>query len=359
MPATTALPAWSHLEPGEPLYGAPFDATFDEALSGVAYGDGFVLVGRTRDDEGRWRGGIWSSPDGVAWSRVTADDEQFDGVFLWHIATDGKRLVVLGWGAPVGVDQWRGPYRAWLSDDGVSWAQHDVEETALGQIDVNGIVGSATGFLAWGGGEEGRTGLLRSVDGLAWESIDYPGAGEDNVSHVAPLGAGYLAVGAKFNIDRVTGGPSEPARAWWSPDGRQWEATEVPGGFALRGVYPGAAGVYAVGARECSRCVGPSLAWGSPDGRRWRSLGEEKQLYPFVGSNGSTIAAFEWQGDRSISLSSDGLAWQKVVANLPAADHDAGLIVGSTGVLLLMAKTPLDRDDVQVIHQGVLFMRGT
>lgn len=213
------------------------------------------------------------------------------------------RLVALGWQAPLGTDATGGTYMAWVSDDGVTWAVHDVEQTALGR-DAHGIVGSASGFLAWGAQ------------------------------------------------------PSEPARAWWSPDGREWVATDVPGGFALVGVHTGSGGVFAIGARECSRCVDPFLTWGSPDGRTWQPLGDLSGIHPIVASSGSRIAIFDWQGDRSISVSSDGLTWTKL-ARVPAAEHDAGVIVGSTGVLLLMDRWTTGADGVQDVRQGVLFLKGS
>ncbi len=352
-------PQWTQLEAGEPLYGAPFDASFDQAVSGVAYGDGFVLVGRTEVAGGGFRGAIWSTPDGAEWSRIGMDDEQLDDAWLSIVATNGRRLLALGWQSPWPNDRPRGPYIALISDDdGVTWTRHDLEQTDLGRVEVEGIVGSASGFVAWGVREDRRTLLLRSTDGLDWQAIDYPGSADASIRSVAPYGAGFIAVGQSFNDEVLIGEPSEPARAWWSLDGREWVATDVPGGFALVGVYPAAGGAFAVGARECSRCVDPYLTWGAPDGRTWQALGDLRGTHPIVASNGSQIALFDWQGDRSVSLSSDGLNWTKL-ARVPAADHDAGLIVGATGVLMLMARTPIGADGVQDVHQGVLFLKGS
>jgi hypothetical protein len=356
-PVQTPGPQWARLEAGEPLYGAPFDASYGP-LTGVAYREGFVLVGTTEDAEGRIRGGIWSSPDGDEWVRIGTEDEQLDDTYLSIVGTDGRRLIALGSHAPWPNEGRPGPNVAWLSDDGVTWARHDLEQTDLGRVDVDGIVGSASGFLAWGEQQDRHTLLLRSSDGLDWQAVDYPDSADANIRSVAAYGAGFIAVGGGFNEDVLIGEPSEPARAWWSPDGRDWVAADVPGGFELSGVYPAAAVVFAVGDHECSRCVGPSLTWGSPDGRTWHSLGEERQIYPMFASNGGQIAAFESQDDRSVSLSSDGLNWAKL-ARVPAAHHDAGMIVGSTGVLVLMAMTPIGADGMEDIHPGVLFLKGS
>lgn len=357
--ASSAATIWQRLEVDEPFYGGAFEGAYDEVTSGVAYGNGFVLVGRSEDEAGGWRGGVWSTPDGMDWTRVADDEGIFDGMYLAHVATDGTRLLALGWRTPWGDAARRGPYVAWVSDDGARWERHEIEQTELGRIYAEGIVGSRSGFLAWGPTADGPTALLRSLDGLAWQSIDYPGAADSHIADVTPYGGGFLAVGGEHRDGLVIGGPSAAARAWSSPDGQQWLSAAVPSGWSLSGVYPAAGGVLAVGAKMCSRCVGPNLAWQSADGRSWSLLGDELALSPFVGANGSQVAVFDWQDDRSIALSSDGLNWQKVVANLPAAEYDAGLIVGSMGVLLLVAKIPIGPDGVQDIHAGVLFLRGS
>ena len=356
-PAAQETVRWTELAVGEPVFDGAFEGPFDEVTAGVAHGDGFVLVGRSIAADGTWRGVVWTSPDGVDWTRAVDGGVGFDGMYIPKVATDGHRLVALGWAVPW--DGTHGPYVAWVSDDGVTWQRHDeVDSTDLGRIDVVTIVGSASGFLAWGSKADGHGSLLRSVDGLAWQTIAYPDAGQADVMSIAPYGDGFLAVGGEHREGLMIGGPSSAARAWWSPDGQEWLSVGVDGGWSLSGVYPAAAGVFAVGARECSRCVGPRLAWHSADGRSWSSPGDESALYPFVASNGSQIAVFDWQGDRSVALSDDGLTWRKVVAQLPAAEYDAGMIVGSTGVLLLVAKTPVV-GGVQVVHAGVLFLRGS
>jgi hypothetical protein len=357
-PAHAAAP-WTHLAAAEPFYGGAFEGPFDEVTAGVAYGDGFVLVGRSIDADDVWRGVIWTSRDGTDWTRVVDGGAAFDRMYIPKVATDGHRLVALGWAVPW--DEQRGPYVAWVSDDGVTWHRNDqVDSTDLGRINADGsIVGSGSGFLAWGSQADGHVALMRSMDGLAWKQVTVPDAGTADIRSVAPFGAGYLAVGAEHpEQPGFVGGPSQAARAWWSPDGQQWLSAKVDHGWSLGGVYPGASGVAAFGAPECSRCVGPRLAWHSIDGRSWTSPGVESQTYPFVASNGSQIAVFDWQGDRSIALSGDGLNWHRATEQLPAAEYDAGVIVGRTGVLLLVAKTPVV-GGAQVVHSGVLFLRGS
>lgn len=362
IPIPSARPSanavWDVLEPGEPMYGAPFDGAFAEAFDATASGDGFVLVGRYWEDEEKRSGAIWTSPDGLSWARTSEPAELFQNAWPWQVATDGTRVVAIGWRAPWPDNARRGPYVAWVSEDGRAWERHDVEATALGGMYVNGVVGSSLGFVAWGEQADGHTALVRSTDGIEWEAVDYPGAAEADIAAVAPHELGFVAVGKQHRDEVIIGGPSAPARAWWSGDGREWFASSVDGGWSLVGVYPGAAGIYGIGAQECSRCVGPYLAWRSSDlGRSWSRQGDEKWRSPFVAANGTMIASFDWQGDRRISLSADGIDWSTSAA-VPAADHDAGLIVGAKGVLILEAELSSDDAGVQVVHTGVVFLRG-
>ena len=354
---SSPAPTWQRLDVGEATYLGTVEVPFVSVNAGVAYGSGFVLVGTSQDQTGEARGGVWSTPDGTAWTRVADEDNTFEEMYLAHVATDGRRLLALGRSSR-GVDGRPAPSLAWVSDDGAHWERHEVEATPLGRIDAGGIVGSPSGFVAWGARADGHNELLHSVDGVAWQTIDYPGAADSDISSVAPYGAGFLAVGAEHNEGALIGGPSPAARAWWSPDGQRWTSAPVPGGWALHGVYPAAAGVFAVGAHECSRCVGPPLAWHSTDGQGWSLLGDQEGHGSFVGSNGAQIASFAWQDDRSIALSGDGRNWRKLAANLPVAEHDAGMIVGSDGVLLLIAKTPRV-DGVEYVNSGALFLRGS
>lgn len=355
---STAVTTWTSLDVGEPAYEEAIAGRFAAVQSGVAYGDGFVLVGSVdRDDRGPGSGAVWSTPDGARWSRVADPEGLFEDAYPIRVATDGRRLVALGWGAP-GVHDRPGPDVAWISDDAVAWERHEVGRTALGQIDVAGVVGSISGFRAWGRTVDERTAVLQSPDGLEWSAIDLPGDADSTIAGIAPYGGGYVAVGATRDADNIIGAPSQPARAWFSPDGTQWEAAPVPDGWELRGVYPAARGIHAIGARACSRCVGPDLAWHSVDGRSWTLVGEGPKHQGLAASNGSQIASYAWQDDRSISMSSDGLTWQKLVANLPKPDWDGGLIVGSTGILLLIAQTPVV-DGVGHLQSGVLFLKGT
>ena len=70
------------------------------------------------------------------------------------------------------------------------------------------------------------------------------------------------------------------------------------------------------------------------------------------------MAAFEFQDDRSVAISTNGLDWRKLVVGLPPFEYDAGLVVGTKGVLLLGANDDTDAQGVEVLHAGVRFLRG-
>jgi hypothetical protein len=98
-------------------------------------GPGLVAVGWD------WSGGdidaaVWTSPDGVTWSRVPHDESIFGGPGFQEIlsvAVGGPGLVA------VGLDEAGGDRDAvvWTSPDGITWSRVPHDESIFGGADLS------------------------------------------------------------------------------------------------------------------------------------------------------------------------------------------------------------------------------
>lgn len=116
----------------------------------VAGGPGFVAVGTVNDPD-RQVGAIFTSTDGLGWTRLAPDPTR-DGVFLGTVTTWAGGL------AAVGNVAGNGPTRSsiWTSRDGVAWTPADDVDLAVGRADdgpgvsVGGLVRSGSGLVGVG-----------------------------------------------------------------------------------------------------------------------------------------------------------------------------------------------------------------
>jgi hypothetical protein len=320
------------------LVTAPFSGVGNQFVFAVAaYGDGFVAVGEDLQFDGPVNGRIWTSPDGMTWTSLgmAANDLADSEVDL--VATNGTRLVPLG-GARAGDAAGEGPDRIiWVSDDGASWRRLSGGPTPFEGIFVSGVVGGPAGFVAWGA-DGARAALFHSDDGTAWTRVATdPTFDAAEVRDIKPYRGGFVAVGAHRpapppGSPLVARGPdTSTAVAWWSADGRSWEAATTDPGPGLGSLDIGAAGLLALGGSGCGGCIGPGIVWRSDDGRHWRRIGSDVATSPTYASDGVRIIRFDQQGTGDVSSSTDGSTWQ-TVANLGRMAN-YGFTVGTHGIL--------------------------
>jgi hypothetical protein len=131
-------------------------------------------------------------------------------------------------------------------------------------------------------GDAGDRGYCTSPDGLRW-SADWPSwmPKADLPSAIAKSPAGYALVGS------AGAGGSAPA-AWFSDDGRSWQAASISGsaGAGMVDVVAGPGGFLAIGWNETGGQSGQgslTSVWRSSDGRSWA---------PLVGLPGAQSALF-------------------------------------------------------------------
>jgi hypothetical protein len=197
-----ALPtAWTRVE----LPESPTDLQFLDVAAGPA---GFAAVAGYGLDT--CAGEIWTSPDGLAWSRMALEGDA-EGLPLEVIATQdggyvaaGQRFAGHPCGEPQGV--------LWRSPGGSSWESLPSDPVFANSL-LGGLAEGADGSLVVGGCSgpcEGRT--WRSLDGLTWEP---PVALEWVPNAVAWTELGFVAAGS---TEPATGFPTVAI----SPDGVEW-----------------------------------------------------------------------------------------------------------------------------------------
>ncbi len=196
-----------------PQEGAP-EVQYESGLSDiVAGGPGLVAVGQMGGS-----GAVWTSPDGVEWTRVPHDSEVFghggsEATELHSIAADGSGFVAVG---RTGV---------WRSSNGLDWSVVSLGSDVLSEIDeLHAVISTEQGFIAAGVSAGGVGGVWFSPDGITWTRLQTAGAlgGADieGISDVTVFGDSVVAVGWEYtrivgseeSIDSEVVWIGEPAR---------------------------------------------------------------------------------------------------------------------------------------------------
>ncbi len=125
--------AWTRIPHDEAVFGSedrPAGMT-----SVASWGPGLVAVGFERTATGtggETRPVVWTSPDGAAWARTSAQQSVFPtsggrAISLAHVVAVGATLVVFGWVYEPGSGQ-PPTMAAWSSDDGLTWSLQGVSQ---------------------------------------------------------------------------------------------------------------------------------------------------------------------------------------------------------------------------------------
>lgn len=256
---------------------------------------------------------IWRSLDAGTWTR-SAEFPGSDGTSFIRIASSGTALYVVG--ETYGVDA-AGTYTSALvlrSLDGVAWQSVGSPGTfELGRCfegcpDIGSIAAGPAGILISGGAH-----MWSSVDGASWERLEGQTVAMDR-GQIASWAGGFMKIGT------VDG----RAATWRSTDGRQWTGpTELPRPRDLAAgeeisparVVAGSQRVVVIG----SRCRGETdtsctlVTWTSGDGVTWSVGSIDGEAFPaFIAESGGTflvLAAI--QGQWTSWTSTDGTAWSR------------------------------------------------
>ena len=92
--------------------------------------------------DGSGDAGVWTSPDGVIWSQVPHDEAVFGGdgdQVMWGVTAGGPGLVAVGW------DESGSDAVVWTSRDGISWSRVPHDEAVFGRRGDQEMLGVAAG----------------------------------------------------------------------------------------------------------------------------------------------------------------------------------------------------------------------
>jgi hypothetical protein len=299
---------WSRVPDDEAVFGGPGES----AMAAVAVGGpGLVAVGsqylcteqEVLDEGGSPRvdvdgnpepdtvcvdgnAAVWTSVDGLTWSRVPHDEAVFGGQRrVYHmnsITPGGPGLVAVGQsdrfgeGDPLNEgDVNEGDAVVWTSVDGLTWTRVPHDEAVFGGVETQGMfdvtaggpglvaVGRDGAGMAWDNSRGQDAAVWTSVDGLTWTRVPHDEdafAGSNSIMlGVTSGGPGLVAVGREM---------LGPAAVWTSVDGLTWSRVthdnEAEMSEPMGDVAVGAPGLLAVGSRDTESAV-----WTSPDGLTW------------------------------------------------------------------------------------------
>jgi hypothetical protein len=337
LPTTGGLgsePRWSRVPHSE----AAFGEGFEQAMSGVTVGGpGLVAVGQA--GSARPRAAVWTSPDGINWSRIPGHEAIFGEAHMNSVTAGGPGLVAVGSDSAVG-DSGDNAV-VWTSPDGINWSRVPHDEAILGGADMVSVTAGGPGLVAvgWDGhpqGEESNAVVWTSPDGITWSRVPHDEAVFGNVTgawmwSVTAGGPGLVAVG-----DSTDG-----AAVWTSPDGITWSRVPhdeaVFGDAGMRSVTAGRTGLVAVGGawREAD---GGAAVWTSVDGITWSRVPHDEAVFggpidqamTSVTAGGVGLVAVGLDGvndfsrsgngdalDAAVWTSVDGIVWSRIAHDEP------------------------------------------
>jgi len=128
---------WSRVPHDEAVFGGEGTQTMSSVTAG---GPGLVAVG----GDGLHQSGhaaVWTSVDGITWSRVPHDEAVFGGAgeqWMGTVTAGGPGLVAVGWDLAF---PWDSVAAVWTSPDGVTWSRVSDDEGVFGGLSYQAMWG--------------------------------------------------------------------------------------------------------------------------------------------------------------------------------------------------------------------------
>jgi hypothetical protein len=312
-------------------------------------GPGLVAVGATGGWIGDGDAAVWTSPDGITWTRIPHDETVFGGAksqTMWDVTAGGPGLVAVGWDGQRILDDTPDVDAAiWTSVDGVTWSRVPHDEEVFGGAWITSVTVGGPGLVAVGGTDgywtDGDAVVWTSVNGITWSRVPHDetifgGANSQVINDVTIGGPGLVAVGQDGGIGPWDNNPDTNAAVWTSPDGITW--SRVPhdetvfgtgGNPSMLSVTAGGPGLVAVGADYWPPELAETPVWTSPDGITWTRVPDDVtvrgSMYVSAGGPGLLVAV----GDAvaaapggagvptpTVWTSVDGITWSRVPATM-------------------------------------------
>lgn len=173
--------------------------------------------------QGTQQGVVWTSDDGRAWTRLP-DAPVFEGADIHSVASDGDSLVAVGFHHESGFrgDTMAGRSLVWTSPDGVTWTRGS-DDQVFRDSTMYDVVHGPGGYLATGWIRPMRddgTGWDESIywlsrDGHEWARVDIP----TELRETVPLALTVDEDGYSSSVITRDG----TRASWMSPDGITWQ----------------------------------------------------------------------------------------------------------------------------------------
>ena len=258
-----------------------------------------VVVGTVITPLGDRDGRIWTSRDGTTWSVAAVAAGGAGDQRLTSVAGGPLGFVAAGSDGSLPA--------VWSSPDGMSWTRRPGPFHASQQIQSVAIGGRgavAVGTITTSGDVDGMAWF--SVDGSEWRTVPlgqagFTGAGDQAVHAVTAAGGGFVAVGDDASGERTV------AVSWTSADGIAWRRQPASADMAE---YPTADSTSGVSARSVAG-TGPVIAvgggyslqvWTSQAGQSWT------REAPPVNNAGSDMALVAFDGTTAL-VHTNGTLW--------------------------------------------------
>lgn len=217
------------------------------AVGSAGYGAGSPVPDATFD--GDRFAAVWTSTDGITWTRLPHDETVFGGLqdgvqSMAAVAATRSGFVAVG-AAEEGEDF---DAAVWTSPDGLSWTRVAHDEAVFGGDATGGrrldqtmtdVVTAGTGLVAVGtetagpeypedlAGDDSDAAIWISSDGVTWQRIAadaeiFGGSADQWICCAAGSGDGVVAVGYERTNTSTWDPLGYRAVVWTSPDGAEW-----------------------------------------------------------------------------------------------------------------------------------------
>jgi hypothetical protein len=216
---------WLRVPHDEDVFGG---AEMSDVTAG---GPGLVAVG-VDDYSDR---AVWTSSDGITWLRVPHDEADFGGegdTWMNSVTVGGPGLVAVGAETQWHEESGDSDAAVWTSSDGIIWSRVPHDEDVFGgprDQEMLSVTAGGPGLVAVGQVDMGRTPVWTSIDGITWSRVPDDSAVRGRMMSVIVGGPGLVAVGAEG--PGLVGGDGEGASVrppvWTSVDGITWTRDPV------------------------------------------------------------------------------------------------------------------------------------
>jgi hypothetical protein len=155
----------------------------DQGMEAVAVGKGLIVaVGSAHEDAA-----VWISTDGYDWQRIPHDEAVFGGMsgqWMHDVIFTGDRFIAVGTdlACPECIDRFAPQAAVWTSEDGITWSRvpDDPEVFGVGpdgfaMLTMWSVTATDTGYVA-AGMSDSRMPLWFSEDGIEWTRVQDPDA---------------------------------------------------------------------------------------------------------------------------------------------------------------------------------------